>query len=214
MLLENIEFIWLQMFFPEGVKKVGLFLSGGTDSALILYHLAMKDIEVFPVHGYAVGTPDINSVQSANEVQNWILMRTGLDGTLKVHLHDIFIHPMDYKDKSKYYYMKPARLYHEQMFGVTHWMFGTTRGMPDSPRPELRDDRNDTVTPPSEWSDIISPWALHDKKHIAKQYKELDILGLSNKTNSCIASSDEPCRVCWWCKERYWAFNSFDGGVQ
>ena len=38
-------------------------------------------------------------------------------------------------------------------------------------------------------------------------------------TWSCISYGDKtdywthPCKTCWWCKEKLWAFGSYDGGV-
>jgi 7-cyano-7-deazaguanine synthase in queuosine biosynthesis len=58
------------------------------------------------------------------------------------------------------------------------------------------------------------PWSIVDKKFIAAQYKKFGIEELSTLTNSCIISSKSPCKKCWWCKERYWAFGSYDGGIK
>ena len=68
---------------------------------------------------------------------------------------------------------------------------------------------------------IYRPFLNVDKKFIAELYKQENLMEtLFPLTESCIGfSSDtngfsEPCRQCFWCVERYWAFGCYDGGVQ
>ena len=59
-----------------------------------------------------------------------------------------------------------------------------------------------------------------NKKFIAQCYKDYNLMDkLYPLTASCIGYADttnyftEPCKTCWWCKEKLWAFGSYDGGV-
>ena len=203
------------MYFPKHIKKCGLFLSGGIDSALILYHLSKLPVEVYPIHGYDINIPEMDTLTVAQDVRNWILVNGIMKKDLQAKIHDITIHPMDFVGvKSKYHFMRPARKYLEQRFAVTHWVFGTSQGMPGDERPGNSMKGKELQNLPDNYNDIIVPWAYKNKQDIAKEYAEFNLNELANITNSCIKSTPVPCRECWWCKERYWAFNSYDGGVQ
>jgi len=55
---------------------------------------------------------------------------------------------------------------------------------------------------------IASPFINVNKKEIAKLYKILDIEHMYSMTRSCesLTVLDAHCGECWWCKERVWAF--------
>jgi hypothetical protein len=55
-----------------------------------------------------------------------------------------------------------------------------------------------------------------DKKFVAYQYKRFNLMEiLFPLTKSCILpnKNGDPCKQCDWCKEKYWAFGCYDGGV-
>jgi hypothetical protein len=63
---------------------------------------------------------------------------------------------------------------------------------------------------------LIRPWANVDKKFIYEQYKKHNLLDtLEPLTWSCIAYAEdtnfftEPCKRCYWCKEKYWGFSKY-----
>jgi|TARA_B100000214_G_scaffold326295_1_gene264255 hypothetical protein len=67
---------------------------------------------------------------------------------------------------------------------------------------------------------IYRPLMFVNKKFIAQCYKDYNLMDkLYPLTASCIGYADttnyftEPCKTCWWCKEKLWAFGSYDGGV-
>lgn len=196
--------------FPKDIRKVLLYLSGGADSALILYLMSKLDVEIFPLHGYEVTQPELDSITAVQNVVDWV--RSASPDAI---IHNPFIYPMQQGDQTKYYYLKPARKYFEQRHDVHHIIFGTSQGMDEDPRPidhvgSMAGEALSNIT----WDDILVPWKSVDKKFIAAQYNKLELKQLSDITNSCIISTKEPCKECWWCKERYWAFGSYDGGIQ
>lgn len=78
--------------------------------------------------------------------------------------------------------------------------------------------RDPSVTRPLWHRDntVYTPFANIDKRTIAEMYTELDILdSLFPQTRSCEwhadMNVDDPgighCGKCWWCEERFWAFN-------
>jgi hypothetical protein len=69
------------------------------------------------------------------------------------------------------------------------------------------------------------PWKYVNKKFIAHQYKKYNLMeNLYPLTESCVTETVDnlllmgsklfPCKTCYWCREKYWAFGSFDGGIQ
>ena len=63
---------------------------------------------------------------------------------------------------------------------------------------------------------LIRPWANVDKKYIYEQYVKHKLLDtLEPLTWSCIAYAEdtnfftEPCKRCYWCKEKHWGFGKY-----
>lgn len=204
--------------FPKDLHKIGIHLSGGADSALILFLLVKmaaernQDLEIYPLNGFDINDPDADSEIPARKVIEHI---RNLTGTKRIK--DLMVYPIDMKDKTKGYYMRPARKYLTIKHGVTHFIFGTTQGMDHKERPvdhEGSGHGQQLIDFANKYPEIMVPWAHVNKKFIAAQYDKFYLKELSNLTNSCTASSSYPCKKCWWCEERYWAFNSYDGGVQ
>ena len=61
------------------------------------------------------------------------------------------------------------------------------------------------------------PFLNMTKKDFADLYEKHNLMSnLFPYTASCTGSSlqtnnfTEPCRKCFWCKEKYWAFNMYD----
>lgn len=64
-----------------------------------------------------------------------------------------------------------------------------------------------------------APWIGIDKKELAKIYNEEDVMDLFMLTESCTnpdntVSPPEPCKECWWCKEKYFGFGTYDYGIK
>ena len=63
------------------------------------------------------------------------------------------------------------------------------------------------------------PFVNVNKKFLAGLYEQENIMDLHNITESCTGFPKdtnwftEPCKRCFWCYERKWAFGSYDGGV-
>ena len=66
---------------------------------------------------------------------------------------------------------------------------------------------------------LYRPLAFMHKKFMAEEYKKHNLMEeLFPLTASCIGYAEKtnhfsgPCKVCWWCKEKKWAFGMYDGG--
>lgn len=204
--------------FPNNVKAIGLSLSGGLDSALAFYCLLKTiedrklDTKVYTMHGYDTMRTVARSYQTAENVYNWVVGQFNLDVPL---LHTFAYHKNTPVGKYEYHY--PNFVYLQNKYGITDLVMGDTLGMPNNSRPIFNNDPNDPseeeVIELSKKHPLWFPWARVDKKHIAKLYNDLNLHELSKLTVSCISDSVVPCKECWWCEERKWAFGNYDGGV-
>ena len=204
--------------FPKDITSIGLHFSGGADSSLILYLLVkmiqernLEDkVTIYPISGYDIMTPDIVSYDITTNIINWIKNKTKANC-----INPIEITPYFTLDHQKDDMLKVNKAYLKNRYNCDIIIDGISLGMPESPRDGIgqwTDDKN--IKELAIIKPYTFPWATVNKKFIAAQYKKLGIEDLSNLTNSCVVSSQVPCKECWWCKERYWAFDSYDGGIQ
>ena len=209
--------------FPSNWKNIGIHVSGGADSALILYCIALMvhsrgqsdTVKIWPSVSYDTAAPDCKTHDFGKAVVKYIQNLPIGKSVQSPYLH--VYHQEDPDTESKNTYLRPARRHLFDVIGCETVLDGTTRGMPGIPRPTGSYDPDEeelialTKTPGIEF---VFPFATVNKKFIAAQYKKFGLEELSTMTSSCVVSSHEPCKECWWCKERYWAFGSYDGGVQ
>lgn len=202
--------------FSSDIKAVGLNLSGGVDSAFTFYCL-LKTIhdkgyqtKVYPIHGVDVAWPEHKSWEKATEVYNWIVNKFNIL-KLDERVHPISIFPYEKKtDVNKIEFFSPVFEYMKRRYDIEEVIFSDTQGMPDSPRPT---DDASMLLDYQKKNPLRYPLAHVNKQFIADQYKQLGIQELSNITASCITGLHPPCKQCWWCQERKWAFGTYDGGV-
>tara|TARA_R100000541_G_scaffold49349_1_gene56510 strand:- start:98 stop:580 length:483 start_codon:yes stop_codon:yes gene_type:complete len=127
---------------------------------------------------------------------------------------ETFSYAIDPKKLNKNDYHQ--RYYDEYMkhHNIPKIIRAVTQGMPNSGRPIVDHDIPPEKLIQYSKDDITLPFGAVDKKWIKLQYRYYGIVDLANMTVSCIADQKEPCRECWWCKERFWAFGNYDGGIQ
>lgn len=214
--------------FPKNTN-IGISLSGGTDSALLLFFFIKMvlerrdmDVKIYPIHGYDESRfkqkqTNHESWRTALKIEDWMrrhfYARPGIENILQ----PVNIFAYNKTQPSKREYHQPHFNYVCKRYDIpNHIVYGFTQGMPDELRPhqELVSDEQffEYAQHPTKW--INFPWGTVDKKFIAYQYKKYDIMDLSNLTGSCISDDTTPCKTCFWCRERFWAFKSYDGGVQ
>ena len=206
--------------FPRHYKNIGLQLSGGADSSLILFCLLKMlqergqtdTVKIWPSTSYDTEVEDCKSHIAAQNVIDYI---RALPGGNCVQDLQITIYEQSDLSLSKDIYLAPVRKYLVDHRNCEVVIVGTNQGMPgdERPTPDPNHQGQKLIELGEKEHDAL-PWAPVDKKFIAAQYKKFGIEDLSNITNSCTASSKTPCKKCWWCKERYWAFGSYDYGLQ
>lgn len=204
--------------FPYDVESIGLSLSGGTDSALAFYWLLKtlsernQQTKVYVMHGYDTHRTVAKSYEVADRVYNWITSQF----KLKVPPLFTFAYNKN-KPGGKHEYHYPNVVYLQRKYNIVDIIIGDTLGMPNEKRPVFENDPNDPseeqVIEMSKQYPLRLPFANVNKKFIAAQYNKFNITELANLTVSCIGDNITPCKQCWWCRERKWAFGTYDGGV-
>ena len=207
-------------------NKIAISMSGGLDSSLLSYMLCKeiidknKNTEIFPLHGI-----DNTRPTSPENIQNII-------NFLRTAFPSVVIHDMLTWDNTKDYITPKNK---KDSKGIEKWclehnikyVYG---GRTANPPKKITDDfgghleSNRTHNNNLEISKyqydfdayLIRPWVNVDKKYIYEQYKKHNLLDtLEPLTWSCIGFAKqtnfftEPCKTCYWCKEKYWGFNKY-----
>lgn len=223
---------------PEQFEKLMVSVSGGADSALLLY-LVVKELKT-------TGRDDVvvNIMTIANSAKrNWNARKAAsvIDYVqTRTNYKNIGVHYSFYRPEQEEKYFTAFIYKHADLMDL--YIHGTTKNPPpgtivkniNGGNEDLLknggavESRNNPSKPyfmkslyPGLEIGQINAWTHVDKKFIADQYKkfglEKDLLPL---TRSCEARpkppdwhdrefEHRPCGKCWWCLEKKWAFGHF-----
>ena len=77
--------------------------------------------------------------------------------------------------------------------------------------------KNDKISPSKRGGHWWLPFQNHTKRELAEYYEKYNLMdSLFPYTASCTGTANktknytEPCKKCYWCLEKYWAFGMFD----
>jgi hypothetical protein len=214
---------------PDNVKRIGITLSGGADSAILLYILCKYikdnnlDITILPITSCVLAKPvmiegTFRVTNKVRELFNYDIPFL-LDNFLyyrgrKVFEYDLYAQVSLLKEGVVDYLMGAGTTYASEEELKKHDMW--------EDRPEYRaidyvPSEYENLIPGNDSYKIYKPFLRVDKKFVAEMYEQYGVLEtLYPVTKSCIASFSvshgwsKPCKTCWWCKERFWAFGSYD----
>lgn len=239
-LIDNIEVVNFKK--PHIVRKLGMWISGGADSAFCLWYMAkcitenqLWDFEIIPVHGHDTARVADSRI-AANAVVDYVKKSFP-----RVKIHDNYIfqyHKVKGTfDKGKYHTPIKENLKRNE---TIHIMVNSFTSNPpkldmiycgfydkrDKKRDDVRDwfnkDFERGLHGPKEGPNVKTffklnyPVAEVDKSFLAHFYHKFDIMDLFYLTVSCTSgyeNEEVPCKKCFWCMEKYWAFGMYDGGV-
>ena len=207
----------------KAMKNIGVNLSGGTDSAMLLYLLAkeQKDITIYPLTLVDIERP--TNIWNAREVLLYIR-----DKFPDVDIKDIVSEEFSKAEnpEKRYWHIKfTDRMRKEIPLDIL--CHGRTSNPPYEEakknnlldkREIVRDHDNHEAILKGNSQLTYSPFVNVDKRFLKELYEELDIMELFNLTASCISKSSETdhftkaCRTCWWCREKLWSFGCYDYG--
>lgn len=220
-------------------KRIGINLSAGTDSAFLMYSTLKKiqqdglNISVVPITGVDVKRP-VNEWH-AREI---VIYLNELFPDVEISEHQFNYYDKDHeKDKPNKHKEHEKKLF---LKGVIDTLFHGVTANPDEQtmkemgfyaNREIKRDNNktnfisheDRKPTGNKYSDNFmwyAPFASVNKKFIAEEYRKNELMNeLFPMTASCVGYAKhtnfwtEPCKECWWCKEKKWAFGMYDGEV-
>jgi len=216
----KIETDWFEKFFQTNKKNIGLWLSGGTDSSLILYFLCKFitetesfDKKIFPI--IAIQTDNVNSKCEEKTLLIIDLIKSMYP---KVYINKLERMTYARSPNELTRNIKNMKLkIRSKMFISKHKLDVLVQGTTMNPSEDIgssyisRDAGRDT---PMDARKDCYPWWNVDKKFIASQYHRYNLMdNLFPLTESCIEDRKDqpfPCKRCFWCEEKFWAFNSYD----
>ncbi len=210
--------------YSDQWKKLIVQVSGGLDSALLLYLTAktFKQIDsktkIIPL---SLEVPNkVKNLSSARKVIQAVrdtVQYEHLEKGIEVLMPEEKAHP---DHKNKFFVDTLVRIRNEQ--GIDFEFNGNTKNPPENVRKFFRDDefrelKRDNRSTIYNWKCSASPHSFNDKSGIVNLYKENKILeSIAAHTLSCDINLDEkikrnlptPCGDCWWCHERAWGFEA------
>tara|TARA_Y100001937_G_scaffold127721_1_gene200865 strand:+ start:2690 stop:3394 length:705 start_codon:yes stop_codon:yes gene_type:complete len=218
---ESIDIVIPSVVKNKTVKTIGMWCSGGADSSALLYLLCKEiiknnlDIKVQPMTvrrqrpwNPVKATHVINKITEILDFKN-----------MKPHL----IYYPDLKDEHQTEWQEfQDRNIQNENTGVWDVLYdGITSNPPEGAMPydtDQKDRRDPNVDHELITKDGTShrPFFNTDKKFVAEIYKQENLISnLLPLTWSCEGTFEQtngyltPCEDCWWCHERYWAFDRY-----
>jgi hypothetical protein len=186
-------------FIPPNIKKLGLMVSGGLDSALLLYLITKEikdnqlDVELMT---YTVDKPSVNStIHSKNiiaiiEKLNDIKINNAIVGNKEAHSdYEIVFGVIDALNRERKTNMPLDILY----LATT----AVPEKLANEPGAPAR-SRNSNFA-------VVQPWGAETKDNVIKLVVENKLFTLIENSHSCTDRLDYHCGECWMCKERKWA---------
>jgi 7-cyano-7-deazaguanine synthase in queuosine biosynthesis len=193
-------------------ENVGIYMSGGADSSLLLYILmkhCTKKIHIFTCASQA------KQFSSATSSRNIIKKCVELTGNFNVMHHMTFVNIQD-----DHLLFSPYREFIDK--GIVNLVY---HGVTANPPKEVSDTFSNPADTPNlrnpsqtrvyykQGSNLYTPFTNSNKQKVKEMYKELDIEDtLFPLTRSCEDPSlaEGHCGTCWWCEERQWGFGRLE----
>jgi 7-cyano-7-deazaguanine synthase in queuosine biosynthesis len=193
---------------------VGVSVSGGADSALLLHYLLRYNdgpIHVFTLHSdYKLGT-------NAHHAMQVVAHLSRETGRRDIHHHVSYVAEQTktnlWDEVNAYLKSGTIQAVYSGVTANPPPRVTATFGMQDSTDPA----RSPTVARATRDGRLLTPWTNFNKQTIAQLYAQENLMdSLFPLTRSCewapVMGEDIPdphgahCGQCWWCQERYWGF--------
>jgi hypothetical protein len=190
----------INLKLPEG-NRIGVMVSGGADSAILLYLLAKLKIESLnPTQLITFTVP--KKIDGALAFSDTIV--SYINNLLEIDLNSP--HPVGNLDSHYSEIIKTGAYEAVNQFNLDCIIFGSQQ----VPPPEFKmlglyPARPNEV---NQYEKVYCPFALVDKRHTLDLYRIYNRLDLLSLTHSCTETAMGRCYKCFNCSERLWALNS------
>jgi 7-cyano-7-deazaguanine synthase in queuosine biosynthesis len=187
-------------------KTIGVFLSGGIDSAVLLYVTA----KLCPNSNFIAITGSHKHLTYYNESYS----KKVIDYLTSIYEDRILAHHIfRYEDRKDAQNKKTNNnIIMKEKYNIDAFISGKTL----NPKALITEGRDTSRDSPVDYITEIcgiphyQPLHMLDKKDIHNICIEYDILDLIDFTISCESETPpRPCKKCWWCQEKYYGFNLY-----
>lgn len=198
--------------FPKNLKNIAIKMSGGADSSLAAYLIALYSKE----KGLNLQITPLTIVEEAAPFQ--LIFVKNIVSILNNLVPASINQPEQFYFPARETKIDVIRKSENTMFekGFELVVSGVTK-IPDvelkckSPIIWPKDDDRSLSSYPYLWDNkIYTPLVNMNKKGVAELYQKYKLMeSLFPYTRSCVKTTTDfskHCGECWWCKEREWAF--------
>jgi len=187
----------IDITLPENVERIGVMLSGGADSAILLYLIALEhkmSNSTQTITPFTVARAD-GAWDYVSPIVDWINTKLDINLPRPIKVGDPTLH---HSQQSRSGHQDAITLHNMQ-----HVFYGS-QAHPPVPMPGEYPQRPSVVYFPG----TTCPFALVDKRHTLSLYKTFNVWPLIELTHSCTALTVGRCSECYNCKERAWALGA------
>lgn len=211
-------------------KKIGMSFSGGCDSTLLFYLLLKMfekespDAEIIPITGITVNKGKWKLLKSQEIMDYYLQEFFSIKNKIKERI-------VDYNWSQEDYGKFVKQLAKDGIIDIR--LFALTKNPPYEimekhdllrKREIIRDGfvKENKIFTETKYGPIYDVFRNVDKRWIAQCYHDFGLMDhIYPLTVSCerlretpdMINNEEPCKHCWWCREKKMAFGSYDGGV-
>jgi hypothetical protein len=189
----------IDISLPDTIKRIGIAMSGGADSAILLYILAKLNKESGGLHQlipFTIPRPDGGATYSPAIVK-WINNKLGLN----------IANPLIFGDGNIDHTIVVAEAIQQLLNSckVTIVYLGETK-IPPITVDAMLPTRSET----NSWERVKMPFWDLTKDYVLSLYYSENVEDLLNYSHSCTQEIVGRCNVCFNCVERAWAFSSLN----
>ena len=209
-----------ELFKHHEHRNLGIQWSGGADSTFSFWYMAklmhdydLKEYTLLPVTGYEY---IMNYVPYKETEEIYKIIRESFPraNILPRYTYDFMDDLVG--EKSKWKYWENEKPFVKEKYNIS-WFVNSNCASPlfekvDWEPRKITEDRT-VKNRLAKNTKLKSAWRLVDKKFIAYQYNKFNLMDtIFPLTASCVNPDDngDPCKCCWWCHEKHWAFGYYD----
>jgi 7-cyano-7-deazaguanine synthase in queuosine biosynthesis len=188
-------------FILDNFTKVGLFISGGLDSSLMLYLITKEIKEKNSNVEFITYTVEQHSKNTKQHVDAIIKVVEKLNG---VKIENVEVGKQDYAhpDFEVMYGVLDALNRERFTDKMIDMIYLAATCVPD----DLKNVNGVPKRHAQSFFKVSQPWGELSKDHIVNYILQNNLTDLIKTTHSCTVLGDSHCGECWNCKERIWAF--------
>ena len=210
-------------------KRIGVSISGGTDSSLTLYclcksliiHNRQEEVSIYPININMLDYkwPELSKLPTMRCYEVISEMFPEINFPEGLVMKDVWYNSGGGGIYAKQNTLRKHRSLIIKEFDISLLITGSTRNPPKGTTERLDEliakDPNLARRQGKEYESQGGPFHSIDKKFLAEIYKQEDLMNdLFPNTVSCTnISKIEPCKKCYWCEEKKWAFGMYDGCI-